>query len=414
MRKYSHNATGTVSTVVPVVVLAYGYSAQGFAPGYGPLGVARSLGRLGVPMYVIRDRALAPMPVSRFWKEAFTWDPAASDDQTVRFVLDIGRRLGPRPILFYTTDGAARFVSQHASALEDVFTFPKVSLAVVESLIDKSCMFHLAKEKGIATPEMMFPRSRGDVSKFLDTARFPVMLKGADPLLPHGRTKDIVNNARELLEKYDRVANAGAPNLMLQEYIPGDEDSVWMCNAYFDRNSTCLAAFTGQKIRQWPPYTGVASMAVCQSNPTVEEATRRFMQAIGYQGLVGIGYKYDARDGRYKVLDVNPRVSAVFRLFVTKNNMDPVRVCYFDLTGQAMPPLALTVGRKWLLEEDLYSMLKYRGDGKLTFGQWLRSLRGVQETAWFAADDPLPFLVWCWRRLAQVPAKFLRNSSGGE
>ena len=40
------------------------------------------------------------------------------------------------------------------------------------------------------------------------------------------------------------------------------------------------------------------------------------MKELGYRGILDIGYRYDARDGRYKVLDVNPRIGATFRLFV--------------------------------------------------------------------------------------------------
>ena len=122
------------------------------------------------------------------------------------------------------------------------------------------------------------------------------------------------------------------------------------------------------------------------------------MQAVKYRGLVGIGYKYDVRDGRYKVLDVNPRVSGVFRLFRATNGMDVVRACYLDLSGQPIPAMAQSVGRKWMLEEDWFSALTYAREGNLTFGQWLKSLRGLQETHWFAADDPMPFLLWFWTR----------------
>src|SRR2546425_3495393 len=40
------------------------------------------------------------------------------------------------------------------------------------------------------------------------------------------------------------------PNLMLQEYIPGGEDSVWMFNGYFNEHSECLFGITGKKLRQ--------------------------------------------------------------------------------------------------------------------------------------------------------------------
>lgn len=390
-----------MNTSVPVVVFACGPGR-----GYGALGVARSLGRRGVRVYVVGDNASAPVMSSRYWHEAFTWNLSAPVDQSLRFLRDIGRRVGSRPILLHTTDRSAVFVAENASALEEVFIFPKLSPTLVESLTNKWQMFLLAEQNGIPTPKTVFPRSRDDVLKFLDGARFPIMLKGADALLPHGRTKRIVNGAHDLLELYDRAADAGAPNLMVQEYIPGGDDSVWMCNAYFDRHSNCLAAFTGRKIRQSPPYAGVASLAIWLTNEVVEETTRHFLSAVGYQGLVGIGYRYDTRDGLYKVLDVNPRLSAVFRLFVAKSGTDVAEVCYLDLTGQAVPPLTPTVGRKWMLEDDIFSSLKYWRDGKLTLTQWLRSLRGVQEMAWFAPDDLKPFIVWLWKRFRTS----LRNS----
>ena len=46
------------------------------------------------------------------------------------------------------------------------------------------------------------------------------------------------------------------------------------------------------------------------------------MKEVGYRGILDIGWRYDARDDRYKLLDVNPRLGASFRLFVGKGGMD--------------------------------------------------------------------------------------------
>jgi len=388
-----------MSASVPVVLLACGFGEQGALAGYGALGVARTLGRLGVPVYLVSDRGVLPIAFSRYWKDTFTWDLSAPVDQSLRFLLDLGRRVGSLPILLPTTDRTAVFVAEHAGVLGEGFTFPRVSPTLVRSLTNKWQMFFVAKANGIPAPETMLLRSKDDVVRFLDGARFPIMLKSADPLLFQGATKEIINSARDLIEKYDRAADAGSPSFILQEYIPGNDHTVWMCNAYFDRESECLATFTGRKIRQWPPHAGIATLAVSQANEAVEAATRHFMQAVGYRGLVEVEYRYDARDGLYKVLDVNPRVSGAFRLSATTNGMDVVRVCYLDQTGQAVPSLAPSNGRKWMVEEDVFSAFRYAREGKLTFGQWLGSLRGVEETHWFAPDDPLPMLVWFWKTL---------------
>jgi predicted ATP-grasp superfamily ATP-dependent carboligase len=153
---------------------------------------------------------------------------------------------------------------------------------------------------------------------------------------------------------------------------------------------------TGKKLRQYPAYTGSTSLGICLQNHEIDHTTRRFMKAIGYQGILDIGYRYDARDGRYKVLDVNPRVGSSFRLFVGTNGMDVVRALYLSLTGQPVPATRAHEGRKWIVEnQDLSSCLVYRRDRKLTLWEFVKSFKGVKEAAWFATDDWKPFVRLC-------------------
>jgi hypothetical protein len=41
---------------------------------------------------------------------------------------------------------------------------------------------------------------------------------------------------------------------------------------------------------------------------------------------------------------------------------------------------------------DVVSTITYRRRGDITVPRWVRSLKGVREAAWWAKDDPLPFL----------------------
>jgi D-aspartate ligase len=400
-----------MNTSVPVVVFSCAVANQGVSRAYGALGVARTLGRLGVPIYTVTDKGLWPVSSSRYWKKVFRWDLSAPVEESQLFLRDVARTVGARPVLLAATDRTAAFVAKNSAALEEHFVFPKVSPELLRLLSNKSEMARTAKANGIPAPETSFPQSREDVEKFLEEARFPIVLKGANPLLPFGTIKEIIGDAKKLLARIDEAAAAGPPNLILQEYIPGGDDCVWMCNGYFNHDSDCLATLTGKKLRQWPPHAGIASLAEAAPNETVAATTRRFMKAVGYQGLVGIGYRYDARDGRYKVLDINPRVSGVFRLFVAADGMDIVRMAYLDLTQQAVPPVTIPPGRKWMMEEDFVSALQYAWQGKLTFKQWRESLRGVKEWLWLSPDDVIPFVVWCWRQLGNVANKIFGRPS---
>jgi D-aspartate ligase len=373
----------------PVCVLKLG--AQ------GALGLVRSLGRLGVPVFGVHDGARAPALRSRYLRRVLPLDiddtPAA---EAVPRLLDFGATIGGRPLLLTTDDVGALFVEDNAAALRERFEFPAQPHGLAHELYSKRGMYLLCKRLDVPTPETEFPQSLADVERFLESdPRFPIVLKPIDSWQLHrsGQKMLIAQGSDQLLAGYERLEDPAAPNLMLQEYIPGGPDSVWMFNGYFDADARCLAAFTGRKLRQYPPYTGMTSLGVCIRNEEVERATIDLMGRIGYRGVVDIGWRYDERDGRYKLLDVNPRLGNTFRLFVAPNGLDVARCLYLDLTGQPVPELEFPEGRKWLVEDfDVAGSLVYLRDGKLTPRAWARQLRGVEEAAWWARDDPLPFL----------------------
>src|SRR5436190_4563137 len=394
-----------LNTTTPIVVLR--------AIRHGSLCVARSLGRLGIPVFVVDPSRWGPAVLSRYCSGYFPWDFEPScTAESVQFLLDVAGRIGGRPILMPTTDASALLVAHYAGVLKEAYDFPDQPPGLARALSNKASMFHLAQECGIPTPDTFFPQCRADVETSLETAALPVMLKALDyGLLQRtfsGDGKQIATSRDEVLLKYDQMQNPEQPNLVLQEYIPGGEDTIWMFNGYFNRDSECLFGMTGQKIRQSPVYTGSTCLGVCQRNDDVMALTLRFMKSIGYRGILDIGYRYDARDGQYKLLDVNPRIGSTFRLFVDANGLDVVRALYLDLTGRHVGPAAAANGRTWLVENhDLVSSARYIRDRRLTPREWWASLRGVDECAWFASDDLKPFVVMALRFVARAPRKAL-------
>lgn len=330
----------------------------------------------------------------------------SSPEATVQFLLDVGKKIGKRSLLFRTNDETSILLSEYADVLSEYYNFHHLPHHLARKLVNKKEMYFLAKEQGIPTAETKFPQSRKDVENYLTQATFPIMLKAIDGEISarrSGKKMFIAHSKEETLNLYDAYENQSTPNFMLQEYIPGGEDTVWMFNGYFNKNSDCLFAITGKKIRLAPVYTGYTSLGICLKNDTVEETTKRFMKEIGYKGILDIGYRYDCRDGKYKVLDINPRIGATFRLFVGENGLDVARAQYLDLTGQDVPESKIVEGRKWLVEDrDLVSSLRYYRDKKLTIREWIRSFRGVQEVAWFAVDDLLPFFLMCLGHIKKI------------
>jgi len=253
----------------------------------GALGIMRTLGRHGVPVYGVDPDPRSPAMLSRYCRGRHLY--GLDHQQPVEFLdrlLGIGRHLGRRSILIPTSDETAQFVVDHAVPLGEQFIFPTNCAEMIGKLVSKRGMYDLALEHDVPTPVTLFPESLDEVKALLHRITFPVMLKGVygNRLQARGQDKmSIVHSAEELIDKYCAMEDPEAPNLMLQEYIPGNDDQIYIFNGYFDHQSRCLAGFTGHKIRQFPVHVGCASLGICRSNDEVAETTIRFMGAIGYR-----------------------------------------------------------------------------------------------------------------------------------
>jgi D-aspartate ligase len=401
------NESSLTENSVPVVILDTDH--------YGAIGIARTLGRLGIPIHFFDSNPKSISFHSRFCKSAFNYRKNQDSKLTVRLLLQAAKIIGEKSILITTTDESALLLAEHFSELKKNFIYHQLSPTLVKALTSKREMFYLAKNYGIPTAETYFPKSREDVKQFLKKSSFPIMLKAIDgkaSLLKTGHKMFLAKTEQELLNLYDRYETPYNANYMLQEYIPGGEDSIWMFNGYFNSKSECLFGVTGKKIRQSPVYTGATSLGICLRNNIIQKMTEDLAKKVGYKGIIDIGYRYDERDGKYKVLDINPRIGQTFRLFVAATKMDVARAAYLDLTGQKVPSSIVFEGRKWIVEDkDLISSLRYIHDKNLTVRNWMASFRGVQESAWFALDDPVPFFLMCKQFIVRSTEHLLKLSA---
>jgi predicted ATP-grasp superfamily ATP-dependent carboligase len=397
-----------VKKTTPIVI--FGLSRGIFH--HGALGIARSAGRLGIPVHRIAREPWAPARLSRYSRRWSRIPNGATTAEILDRMHACSASVG-RAMLVAIDDAASVFVDEHAEQLEADFLFPRQPVGLAQALSSKREMYELCMEHGIPTPASSFPASEAELLQYAERGAFPTVLKciNAGDAPPGAPRVAIVESRDQLLAAYRAMESPARPNLMIQEYVPGKPETIWMFNGYFDRHSHCLVGFTGKKIRQTPPYTGATTLGVCLPNAIVEEATVRLMAAVGYRGILDIGYRFDQRDGEYKLLDVNPRIGGTFRLFVGEDGLDVLRAMYLDLTGQEVPPTSLSEGRGWIAQPwDLASSITYWRRGDITLGEWFRSLRCVREDAWLAADDPLPFLaLWAGLLLYWLPRRLLRR-----
>lgn len=383
-------------TDLSVVVL----KLRPYALHAGTIGIARSVGRLGVDVHVLGDRKSAAVARSRYVRSVTELpSPKGSPEQLAQWI----RQQAPagRPLLVPVDDLGATFVQQHADTLHEAYRFARLPAGLAAGLVDKATLADLAQSAEVPSPTHLVPTTLEHVDDFLVDATFPVVVKMRNPDLFDAargvRSVEIADDAATVRELCLRHMVDGSPNCLLQEYIPGGPETVWMVNAYVDATSELRFAASGRKLRQRPPYIGATSLGICERNVAVMEQTARLVRHIGYRGILDIGWRFDARDGRYKLLDFNPRIGATFRLFVGRSGMDVLRACYLHMSAQALAVDQVPDGRTWINElNDLSSVGTYLRERDLTGREYLRSLRGVGEPVWLARDDLAPALSILW------------------
>src|SRR5207302_4833666 len=115
-----------------------------------------------------------------------------------------------------------------------------------------------------------------------------------------------VDDRSALLARYQEAAAlVGERAIVLQELIPGGGSTQFSYAGVWHRGSP-VASLVARRTRQYPIDFGYTSTFVeTVHRPEVEDAACRFLRSLDFTGLVEVEFKYDARDGRYKILDVN-------------------------------------------------------------------------------------------------------------
>ncbi|MFC5642206.1 ATP-grasp domain-containing protein [Kitasatospora cinereorecta] len=321
---------------VPVLLVKVG----GYPLGYGTLGAVRSLGRLGVPVYAMVEDRWTPTAMSRYLTRAFVRPTSGreSPEHVLAIVRDIGRAIGRRCIALPTDDEAAVLLAEHAADLAPTFLLPPVPAALPRRLADKGSMRELCGQF-VPVPRGVAVRgTRMDAARAARIIGYPLVLKNLEPftrlyrpVVPH---TTVVQDEHQLLALCRADGNL---SVLVEEYLPRESSESWSTHLCCGPGGEPLAVFTGRKLRSYPPAEGSATRACSVPNPELADLAARLCKQLGYSGVADLDWRLDRRDGRYKLVDFNPRTGAQFRLYETVHGVDVARALHLSLTGRAVP-----------------------------------------------------------------------------
>jgi D-aspartate ligase len=354
------------------------------------LGVARSLGRRGVPIAVV-DTMPRSAWFSRYVGRRFKWNDAICGPAFVDFLLGLaGRESLEGWVLWPSQDDALELVARNSVRLAASYRLITQPWEVLQWAHDKRLLHQAADEVGVPHPRTWYPAEEGALEKM--PLEFPVILKPRVSVDLHalGRKAIPARDLAELEERYWLATRVVPPDhVMVQEIVPSDAQ--YSVGA-FAENGRVLIAMTARRTRQFPIDYGLSSSFVeAVDVPELIEPARRVLERLGTTGMVEVEFILDRRDGQAKLLDVNPRPWG-WHTLCAACGLDFPRIQYDHALGRPVPRLVPRYGHRWIrLLTDVPAGLQSIRAGVLTPGAYLRSVvAGRTVASVFDWRDPLP------------------------
>jgi D-aspartate ligase len=354
------------------------------------LGIVRSLGAYGIPTRVFdADRSKSIAQFSRYTTRFI---------ETKEPITDVLLREGHKHqlngwVIFPVADEYVETVSANHELLSSIYRVTTAPPEVTKFALDKRLTYRRANELGIAAPWTSVGNSVAEVEA--EGVPYPVILKPAinHHFFPQTNIKALpVDNPSELQRAFAQMSKYIPPNeILVQERIPGGGDNQFsFCGVFKDGHA--YASLVAQRRRQYPVEFGNASTFVeTTDQPTVEAAGRRFLESVGFDGIAEVEFKFDPRDGKYKILDVNPRTWGWHTLGKAAG-MDFAYLLWRQAVGLPVAHIETYRRAVWIREiTDFVAIAKSR-NRTADVKRLLKALTsGKLTSATFSLVDPIPF-----------------------
>ena len=223
-------------------------------------------------------------------------------------------------LLVSSNETYGEFIAKNQEILKDKFYFNYPSVNLQKTLVNKELFYKTYENSVIDLPKTIYYDCKKD-EKISENLMFPIIVKPANVILfKHitfkGKKKIYrLHSMDELNEVIGYFKNGGYDDtLIIQEYIPGDDSKLFDAVVYCNKNKKVkLISFAQIGLQEHEP-TMIGNAAVLINGYSQFEGVgeqiekiKEFMESINYQGFAEFDMKYDNRDGKYKVMEINAR-----------------------------------------------------------------------------------------------------------
>lgn len=383
------------------------------------IGLIHSLGKAGIPVIAGSFFKDNPSLYSRYARGRAMFS-CYDNDGFIDELCEFGKQQKDKVVLFSDDDRAILMISRNRERLQKYFHFLLPEADMVERILDKGLFGELCKEYDLPAPASMVIGDNRELEQVIHLLVFPVIVK---PVYKqdwwHSDFEKIVgpykkaiqcDTAEELRSLYSRIERI-SPNLVIQEYIPGEDDQLFSVNMYIDKEGKLKGYFIAQKLRIYPITAGTGCYVLTVSDDYMLSKAKQVADKLKLRGLINIQFKKDSRNGEPVLMEIHAR-NSFWSYLGTAAGMNLASMYYADLAGEepAEEP-QYNYGVKFFdFGKDFKAYRQYSKVGKLSFYDWLLTYRGKFVFGGYLLKDPLPILMYFWF----IVQRRFRNGSENE
>lgn len=387
----------------PVIVLGVGITA---------LGVLRTLARGGITT-LVAETADPLLRHSRWFRPLPRGTPPIGTSPLDAWLSALPLE---RAVLMPCSDHRVSEVASLPAPLRERFPAVVPAASTLARFVDKGHFAQLLQSTGTPHPfsaQLPHAEALNDVP---DAVFADAILKPRDSqsfMQRYGVKALRVRTRRAAAEQLARVHGDGFA-VILQEYVPGPATNHFFIDGFIDRHGTLRAVFVRRRLRMYPldfgNSTALVSVAPDAARPAVDALTA-LLAGVGYVGIFSAEFKRDARDGMFRILEVNAR-PWWYVDFAARCGVDVCRMAYDGALGRAVPTLRrYQTGRTLVFPYyDRLAVEALHARGKLSFGRGLGSWVGAMQPV-FQWQDPAPGIYATLTKAAGFVRRRLRRSA---
>lgn len=237
-------------------------------------------------------------------------------DKFVNILLDEAKKhpADVKLILMGCTDEYAELIIDRKDQLKDAFVLPYIDADLKNRLVEKESFYAVCEEYGLDYPKT-YIYNKGDQTRDFGFM-YPVIVKASDSISffqnPfEGMNKVYVAHSEEEFNQIisDVYSHGYEKSMIVQDFIPGEDDHMRVLTCYSDQNAKVKMMCLGHVLLEEHTPKGIGNHAaiITEYEEELMEKYKTFLEKIGYVGFSNFDIKYDDRDGKFKVFEINLR-----------------------------------------------------------------------------------------------------------